>query len=425
MSHVRWVTVRRAGALRRAAAGAQVAPGDVDAAVVRRRRSGRRRPAARSTPGRRAGRGSGTRTGSACRRSRRASRSSAASPSRAADRAVLVAGVAGVAADRVGRRVVPPDDVDRAVGRRRDVGVDVAAGRRRHRDRRGPVVGVVAVRGVRHAAGPRVALRDDDVDAAAARARPRRRTGGRSAGSTASCRSSSSACPACRTCAARRPTVSGWNVVAPGAMRLTTIRLGWPPPLGCESPPYQMLPAASAADIGSQQRSEVSEPASPGASVVAGIAGLREGLAAVVRDPRAVAAAAGRWRRRRSACGCRARRSGTSRTRWRRRSSRCCSTPGLASRSQWTVSGPLARRRVEDDPHALPPRAGAAGLAPAVGAAGRSPRGCRRPSARSVATSPLRASSKASVTTLSRASRARPRAGPAARRRAPARTAGR
>src|SRR4051794_33705294 len=68
-----------------------------------------------------------------------------------------------------------------------------------------------------------------------------------------------------------RPTVIGWNVVAPGAARTTTIRLGWPAPFANDSPPYQMLPLASAADIGSQQRLEVSGPASPGTSVGVGI----------------------------------------------------------------------------------------------------------------------------------------------------------
>src|SRR5687767_14203759 len=52
------------------------------------------------------------------------------------------------------------------------------------------------------------------------------------------------------------------------------MRLGCPTPLSSERPPYQTLPAGSAADIGSQQRFEVSGAASPGTSVCAGIEAL-------------------------------------------------------------------------------------------------------------------------------------------------------
>ena len=81
---------------------------------------------------------------------------------------------AACAADRVGRREVPPDHVHLAVRAHRDVGVDVAAGRLASPSTgRGPVVGVVAAGGVeRAAARSRVARGDDDVDAAARRLVP-------------------------------------------------------------------------------------------------------------------------------------------------------------------------------------------------------------------------------------------------------------
>src|SRR5215212_2843865 len=68
-----------------------------------------------------------------------------------------------------------------------------------------------------------------------------------------------------------RPVVTGWNALAPGAIRLTMIRLGSPvSPLMAVRPPYHRLPAASAADIGSQHIPPVSLVAVPGASIVFG-----------------------------------------------------------------------------------------------------------------------------------------------------------
>ena len=40
----------------------------------------------------------------------------------------------------------------------------------------------------------------------------------------------------------RQPHGLRFNVVSPGAMWLTTIRLGFPGPFEVESPPYQMFP---------------------------------------------------------------------------------------------------------------------------------------------------------------------------------------
>src|SRR4051794_25973479 len=72
------------------------------------------------------------------------------------------------------------------------------------------------------------------------------------------------------------PTLLAWKVVPPAAIRFTTMRLApFVPeslgPLKKDRPPYQMLPALSAANIGSQHMSDPSSVALPGRSIVAGM----------------------------------------------------------------------------------------------------------------------------------------------------------
>jgi hypothetical protein len=66
-----------------------------------------------------------------------------------------------------------------------------------------------------------------------------------------------------------RPTVRGWKLVLPAAMRFTTMRLCAAP--SRLRPPNHRSPASPAANIGSQQMSELSGTPPPGASVVGGI----------------------------------------------------------------------------------------------------------------------------------------------------------